>query len=130
MIDEVMSEPRNGDNAAVHRLHVDACRAIWEADPRAACIVGAANYYDRDALNATILLPHDKPVLYAANLFEPREFITNPNGSYPATSNCCMGTLGCYYPTKNITRCRASCGCDGVWQTVRAAPLHSLLQIY
>lgn len=36
---EVMSEPRNGDNVAVHALHQEACAAVWAQDAAAACVV-------------------------------------------------------------------------------------------
>eukprot|EP00911_Craspedida_sp_UC1_P002798 UC1_evm4s2046 len=117
---EVMSEPRNGDNVAVHALHVELCGAVWAVDARAACVVGAANFYNRGALNATILLPRDKPVLYAANLFEPNAFVTASNTSmpYPAHNvDCCAGTVGCFSPLTNYSTCLRECGCKGSFQT-------------
>jgi hypothetical protein len=36
---EVMSEPCNGDNVAVHALHQEMCGAVWSQDAAAACVV-------------------------------------------------------------------------------------------
>lgn len=126
---EVMSEPRNNDNVAVHALHVEACDAVWAADAAAACVVGATNY-SRYALNTTILLPHDRPVLYAANLFEPKAFVTgdSANASYPETVDCCTGTPACTSAYMNTSLCEVACGCDGKWQTAccAAAPAKTI----
>lgn len=70
---EVMSEPRtNAPFEVVHATQREACDAVWEHDPRAACVIGAARYYNRFRLNASLLIRGGGPVLYAANFFEPK----------------------------------------------------------
>ncbi len=50
---EVMSEPRTSVNASyVHRLQQQACSTIWAADPKAACLIGPAKFYNRYNLRA------------------------------------------------------------------------------
>ena len=68
-----MSEPRtNAPFVIVHAAQREACDAVWEHDPRAACVIGAARYYNRFRLNASLLIRGGGPVLYAANFFEPK----------------------------------------------------------
>ena len=70
---EVMSEPRTSASfEAVHAAQREACDAVWAHDPRAACVIGAARYYNRFHLNASLLIRGGGPVLYAANFFEPK----------------------------------------------------------
>ena len=70
---EVMSEPRTfAPFEVVHAAQREACLAVWAHDPRAACVIGAARYYNRFRLNASLLIRGGGPVLYAANFFEPK----------------------------------------------------------
>ena len=70
---EVMSEPRTfAPFEVVHAAQREACDAVWAHDPRAACVIGAARYYNRFRLNASLLIRGGGPVLYAANFFEPK----------------------------------------------------------
>ena len=70
---EVMSEPRTfAPFEVVHAAQREACEAVWVHDPRAACVIGAARYYNRFRLNASLLIRGGGPVLYAANFFEPK----------------------------------------------------------
>ena len=70
---EVMSEPRTfAPFEVVHAAQREACEAVWAHDPRAACVIGAARYYNRFRLNTSLLIRGGGPVLYAANFFEPK----------------------------------------------------------
>jgi len=72
---EVMSEPRTTAAASlVQRAQQEACEAIWASDGRAACVVGAARYYNRFHLNESYIV-RGGPVLYAANFFAPRSWV-------------------------------------------------------
>ena len=63
---EVMSEPRTYAPAAlVHTCQQAACSAVWAQDPRAACVVGPARFYDRFNLNSSYLI-EGGPVIYSA----------------------------------------------------------------
>jgi len=74
---EVMSEPRTDAPAQkVHAIQKQACEAVWKEDPRVVCFVGPAKFYDRYNLNATYLLKGG-PVIYAANFFEPKQWVTS-----------------------------------------------------
>lgn len=88
---EVMSEPRTDHPAAeVHQFHADACAAVWAADPRAICFIGPTPFYDRYNLGPEYIL--DGPVVYAANLFEPKLWISGaPTAAvaWGATARCC-----------------------------------------
>lgn len=92
---EVMSEPRTYAPASqVHATQQLACSAIFEGNPGALCIVGAARFYDRFNLNASYLIKGG-PAMYAANFFAPRSWVSNqispqtPNASYPGDFPCC-----------------------------------------
>ena len=62
-----MSEPRTfAPFEVVHAAQREACEAVWAHDPRAACVIGAARYYNRFRLNASLLIRGGGPVLYAA----------------------------------------------------------------
>ena len=64
---EVMSEPRTNVNTSyVHQLQQEACDAIWAADPKAACLIGPAKFYNRYHLSPEYLLTGG-PAIYAAN---------------------------------------------------------------
>jgi hypothetical protein len=71
---EVMSEPRVDDAAAIHGFHVDACAAVWDADPGAGCFVGPGKFYDRTKLDAAYVLADPRVVcaLQSPNHQPPR----------------------------------------------------------
>lgn len=117
---EVMSEPRwDGSAAAVHQFHADACQAVWASDADAVCFIGAAPYYDRYNLGPQYLLPGN--VIYAANFFEPKAWISNG----PAARAVPYGSSGpcCAFAEKR------SCGrCPGEQVTLGRPWLESLMQ--
>jgi hypothetical protein len=91
---EVMSEPRTTSPASlVHSIQQEVCNAVWLHDPNATCFIGPAKFYDRHNLNGTYLLSGG-PVIYAANFFEPKVWVTSksfnntiPYGSdFPCTA--------------------------------------------
>ena len=90
---EVMSEPRwDGSDAVVHLFQKDACAAVWAADADAICFIGPATFYDRYSLGEQWLLPGN--VVYAANFFEPKQWVTADAGvasvAYPGgVARCC-----------------------------------------
>jgi hypothetical protein len=70
---EVFSEPRTLNATQVHQFHVDACGAVWDQDPRAACLIGAGKFYDRYQLDERFIIK-DRPVIYAANYLTPKRY--------------------------------------------------------
>jgi hypothetical protein len=66
---EVMSEPRTGDEPAIHAFHLSACDAVWKGDSAAGCFVGPGKFYDRTHLSSAYLIA-DPRVVYAANMFD------------------------------------------------------------
>ena len=75
---EVMSEPRTfAPFDVVHAAQREACEAVWVHDPRAACVIGAARFYNRFRLNASLLIRGGGPVLYATNFFEPKVWVSS-----------------------------------------------------
>ena len=107
---EVMSEPRSyAPSDVIHAAQQEACSAIWREDRHAICVVGPARFYDRFRLEPTYLITGG-PVLYAANFFAPRSWVsahisvTVPNASYPGYFPCCD------VYQKDRERRRAICG--------------------
>lgn len=86
---EVMSEPRTfAPFEVVHAAQREACEAVWVHDPRAACVIGAARYYNRFRLNASLLIRGGGPVLYATNFFEPKVWVSSMSkGATNASGN-------------------------------------------
>ena len=94
----------------VHRAQQEACAAIWVYDVRAACVVGAARFYNRARLNSSLLIAGGGPVIYAANLFAPKPFVmakAGANASYGEDGHDC-----CAVYDKDAARRRAVCGDD------------------
>ena len=92
---EVMSEPRSEAHLpALQEARRAACFAIWANDPRAACVIGPARYYNRYHLNRDLLITGGGPVLYLANFFEPKAWVKAdfPAPGYPGTYDCCAVT--------------------------------------
>ncbi len=94
---EVMSEPRSD----THRPELSAarqaaCSAIWASDPRAACVVGPARFYNRCNLDNLVLV-RGGPAVYLANFFEPKYWNKNnfQGDGYPGTYDCCTVTAPC-----------------------------------
>merc|ERR1711957_735279 len=87
---EVMSEPRvENVDGCVHEFHRDACAAVWAQDPSFVCFIGPAKFYDRDHLNEDYVLVGG-PVIYAANFFVPKKWVTNETSvRYGDTVGCC-----------------------------------------
>jgi len=112
---EVMSEPRwDGSDAEVHRFHADACAAVWSSDAEAACFIGPATYYNRYKLGPQWLLPGN--VVYAANFFEPKGWITAATGVPYGGSGECVQLAE-----------RRSCGGESYNVTLDRRWLHQLL---
>ena len=99
----------------------------------AACVVGAARFYNRARLNSSLLIASGGPVIYAANLFAPKPFVmakAGANASYGEDGHDC-----CAVNDKDAARRRAVCGddCEAA-PTVRvdkvwlAAELRSVLE--
>ena len=59
---EVMSEPRTAGAATVAPFEQQACDAVKEADPRAICFVGPAEFYDRLNLGRDWLVKNNSQV--------------------------------------------------------------------
>ena len=119
---EIMSEPRTDASAEhVHALQLEACAAVWSADARAICFVGAAKFYDRYALNRTYVIPPSARggVVYLANFFEPKVWINSIStgntvpygGDFPCSAVTphvqMKRTCGSFHSTKNVTVNRA-----------------------
>jgi hypothetical protein len=87
---EVFSEPRTLNATQVHQFHVDACGAVWDQDPRAACLIGAGKLYDRYQLDDRFIIK-DKPVIYAANFLSPKTYTKGDlqNITYPGSTIKC-----------------------------------------
>lgn len=87
---EVFSEPRTLDATQVHNFHVQACGAVWDQDPRAACLIGAGMFYDRYQLDERFIIK-DKPVIYAANYLTPKKYTKGAldNIHYPGSKIKC-----------------------------------------
>lgn len=106
---EIMSEPRSTLSAQViHSAQQEACFGVWRGDPRAACIVGPATYYNRFRLGPDFLISGGGPVIYAANFFEPRMWVQGRNLSYAYGEEfpCCE----VYQKEKDAERRRQVCG--------------------
>ena len=91
---EVFSEPRTLNATQVHQFHVDACGAVWDQDPRAACLIGAGKFYDRYQLDERYIIK-GKPVIYAANYLSPKKYTKGAlrNITYPGSKIKCGDLL-------------------------------------
>ena len=91
---EVMSEPRTDGVGIVHAFEQRACDAVKAADSRAVCFVGPAKFYDRFNLGPGYLIKNNTQVIYAANFFVPKDWITAATSTaaslpYGASGPCC-----------------------------------------
>lgn len=91
---EVMSEPRVDGAEIVHPFEQRACDAVKAADPGAVCFVGPGPFYDRSNLGPEWLIRNNSQVIYAANFFVPKVWITAGSATAAATryggrGQCC-----------------------------------------
>ena len=107
--------------AQIHAAQQEACFGIWRGDPRAACIVGPATYYNRFRLGPEWLIPAGGPVIYAANFFEPRLWVQGRNFSfaYGGDFPCC----DVYQKDKDAERRRQVCGVSEGTKGCDSAPM-------